>query len=184
MHSQLTPTLHRGLTLTETATALVLLAIGVLCIATVYLERSQAAPAVLLHSKANRLAVEMSERMRALQADQVHFENPVGVRCNSELAGVSPQRLATNAIACWQEKVAQTLPNGNGAIAHDNGANTRAYLITVSWSPPDRGTASYLLRFEMPSKTLPASLKQDSKSAAPVRASATTSEARAIHAAN
>jgi hypothetical protein len=163
---------------------LVLLAIGVLCIATVYLERSQAAPAVLLHSKANRLAVEMSEHMRALQADQVHFENPVGVRCNAQLVDAPPQRVATNAIACWQDKVALTLPNGNGAIAHDNRTNERAYLITVSWSPPDRGTASYLLRFEMPSESLPAAPKKDAKLAAPVSASATTSEARAIHAAN
>ena len=152
-----------GLTLTESLTALVLLAIGVLCIATVYLERAQAAPAVLLHSKANRLAAEMAERLRAQRSEQVHFENPVGVRCNPQLANATPQKIATNDIACWQEKVAQTLPNGSGAIARDTVHMTPAHLITVSWSPPDRGTASYLLRVETPmsnatdpSKTSPA----------------------------
>jgi hypothetical protein len=121
-----------------------------LCIATLYLERSQAAPAVLLHSKASRLAQEMMERMRAQHGDQVHFENPVGVVCNPRLANASPQASATNDIACWQNKVAETLPNGSGAIARDNQTLTPAYLITVSWSPPDRGTASYLLRVETP----------------------------------
>jgi type IV pilus assembly protein PilV len=146
---------QRGLTLTETATALVLLAIGVLCIATLYLERSQAAPAVLLHSKASRLAQEMMERIRARQTAQVHFENPVGVICNPRLVDASPQAAATNDIACWQSKVAETLPNGSGAIAHDGQSRPPAYLITVSWSPPDRGTASYLLRVEIPnSQTL------------------------------
>ena len=140
-----------GLTLTESLTAMVLLAIGVLCIATVYLERTQAAPAVLLHSKANRLAEEMAEKMRSYSGDAVHFENPVGVRCNPTLDEAKTQTKATNDIACWQVKVAETLPNGTGAIAHDSHAPTPAYLITVSWSPPERGTASYLLRLDMPS---------------------------------
>jgi len=197
MLMQGTSVAQRGLTLTETATALVLLAIGVLCIATVYLERSQAAPAVLLHSKANRLAVEMAERMRAHSAHQVHFENPVGVRCNAQLANASPQKLATNAISCWQEKVAQTLPNGSGAIAHYSHPTTPAYLITVSWSPPDRGTASYLLRVEMPSESSPMAPKANSpkkeikaeqntgnKPATSVADATTTAEARAIRAAD
>jgi hypothetical protein len=46
------------------------------------------------------------------------------------------------------------LPNGAGAIAHDGQSAAPAYLITVSWSPPDRGTASYLLRVEMPKSQL------------------------------
>src|SRR5262249_52589507 len=107
----------RGLTLTETVTALALLGIGVLCIATVYLERSQAAPAVLLHSKANRLAEEMATLIRARLAQNVHFENPVGVVCQPALQDKPPQTLATNDLACWQDKVAATLPNGTGAIA-------------------------------------------------------------------
>lgn len=141
---------QRGLTLTETVTALALLGIGVLCIATVYLERTQAAPAVLLHSKASRLAAEMAERMKSHRAGAVHFDNPVGVRCNSRLDNATPQQAATNDIACWQDKVARTLPNGSGAIAHDSQSTPPAYLITVSWTPAGSGTASYLLRVTDP----------------------------------
>lgn len=139
-----------GLTLTETVTAFALLGIGVLCIATVYLERTQAAPAVLVHSKANRLATEMAERMKSYRNGSVHFDHPVGVRCDAKLTNAPPQRMATNDIACWQEKVAETLPNGSGAIAHDSQSTPPAYLITVSWTPTGKGTASYLLRVEDP----------------------------------
>ena len=147
----------RGLTLTETVTALALLGIGVLCIATVYLERSQAAPAVLLHSKANRLAEELAEQIAARRGEQAHFENPVGVVCKPALTEGTPQALATNDVACWQDKIAATLPNGSGAIALEETAGGRAYLITVSWSPPDGGTASYLLRTVLPEAKLSSS---------------------------
>lgn len=152
------PKKQSGLTITESLTAIGLLAIGVLCIATVYLERTQAAPAVLLHSKANRLAEEMAEKMRSYNGEAVHFENPVGVRCNPALNEAKPQIKATNDIACWQVKVTETLPNGTGAIAHDSYAPAQAYLITVSWSPPERGTASYLLRLDMPPQSPAASI--------------------------
>jgi prepilin-type N-terminal cleavage/methylation domain-containing protein len=141
--------LQRGLTLTETLTALVLLAIGVLCIAAVYLERSQAAPAVLVHSKASRLADEMAEAMRARRGT-VHFENPVGVLCKALPPTAPPQQHATNDVVCWQDKIATTLPNGTGAIDFDADSMPKAYLITVSWTPPKSGTASYLLRVELP----------------------------------
>lgn len=144
---------QRGLTLTETVTAFALLGIGVLCIATVYLERTQAAPAVLVHSKASRLAAEMAERMKSYRNGGVHFDHPVGVRCDPRITAAAPQRMATNDIACWQEKVARTLPNGSGAIAHDSNSTPPAYLITVSWTPGGRGTASYLLRVGDPEAT-------------------------------
>jgi len=157
MRPPLTPAWQRGLTLTETVTAFALLGIGVLCIATVYLERKQAAPAVLVHSKASRLAAEMAEHMKSYRSGSVHFDNPVGVRCDPKPSGTMSQELATNDIACWQEKVAQTLPNGSGAIAHDGESTPPAYLITVSWTPAGKGTASYLLRvpdLESPSPTM------------------------------
>lgn len=151
----------RGLTFTETLTALLLLGIGLLCIASVYLERSQAAPAVLLHSKANRLAQEMAEHMRSQQAAGVRFENPVGTVCQADLnlaqiqtrspqlaTQFQQQKLIDNEVSCWQEKIAQTLPNGAGAISIDSTNKPPAFLITVSWSPPGGGTASYLLRLE------------------------------------
>jgi len=141
---------QHGLTLTETLTALVVLGIGVLCIATVYLERTQAAPAVLLHSKASRLATEMATQMRTHDAAQVHFENPVGVVCSEQPEKATAQQRAINQVVCWQDKIAATLPNGSGAIAFDSESIPKAYLITVSWSPPNSSTASYLLRVELP----------------------------------
>ena len=135
-----------GLTITESITALLVLGIGVLSIATVYLERTQAAPAVLLHSKAGRLAAEMAERIRSARGQPVHFENPIGVVCRHGLSDATRQEQAANDIACWQDEVARILPNGSAAIMHDTDRLDAAYLITVSWSAPGSGTASYILR--------------------------------------
>jgi type IV pilus assembly protein PilV len=136
----------RGLTLTESVTALLVLGIGFLSIATVYLERTQAAPAVLLHSKASRLAVELADQIAAARPARVHFENPVGVVCQLNAGNSQSQQSAANLMACWQDKVARTLPNGNGTIAHDSASSPPVYVITVSWLAPGSGTASYSLR--------------------------------------
>jgi type IV pilus assembly protein PilV len=144
-------TTSTGLTLTETLTALAMVAIGVLCIATVYLERTQAAPAVLLHSKAGRLAAEMAEHVRNRKDATLQFENPVGITCDARFENADPQRQVSNAIACWQDKVAKTLPNGSGAVGHDSTTNPQSYLITVSWSQPGGKASSYVLRIDVPS---------------------------------
>lgn len=148
---------HRahGLTLTETLTALAMLAIGVLCIATVYLERGSAAPALLLHSKASRLAAEMAELVNTPHTAGAQFENAIGVRCQTSVPEAQRKQ---NAVACWQEKVARTLPNGNGALAFSGEQGPSAYLVTVSWSAPKVGTASYVLR--VPVKTAATALAE------------------------
>jgi hypothetical protein len=106
----------------------------------------------------------MAEYMRSQNNSAVRFENPIGSVCQADLTlevsqRKSPQlplqiqQLANNAVACWQDKIASTLPNGAGAISMDDVSKPPAYLIIVSWSPPGGGTASYLLRLEHPMAT-------------------------------
>ena len=137
-----------GLTLIETLVALLMLGIGILCIAAVYLERSQAAPAVLLHTKAKRLAAELGDALQGGQFAQLRIDNPVGVVCMPRGGNPPSKGELANLIACWQKKVGSTLPNGSGSLGFDAGSLPPARVITVSWSPPTGGTASYQLRLE------------------------------------
>jgi type IV pilus modification protein PilV len=137
-----------GLTVIETLVALLMLGIGILCIAAVYLERSQAAPAVLLHTKAKRLAAELGDALRSGQFAQLRIDNPVGVVCMPHSSNSRKKGEVANLIACWQKKVGSTLPNGSGTLGFDAGSLPPARVITVSWSPPTGGTASYQLRLE------------------------------------
>jgi type IV pilus modification protein PilV len=140
----------RGLTLPETLAALVAFGIVVLSVATVHLERARAAPGIALREEAQRLGRELAEKIRSTQAgaqaNQVHYEDTVGVVCNRDVLPKQPQAVADNDVACWQEKVRERLPNGEGSITSDASAVEAAYVVTVSWSQPGARGASHVLR--------------------------------------
>jgi type IV pilus modification protein PilV len=140
----------RGLTLPETLAALVAFGIVVLSVATVHLERARAAPGIALREEAQRLGRELAEKIRGTQAstqgNQVHYEDTVGVVCNRDVLPKQPQAVADNEVACWQEKVRERLPNGEGSITSDASAVEAAYVVTVSWSQPGARGASHVLR--------------------------------------
>jgi type IV pilus modification protein PilV len=140
----------RGLTLPETLAALLAFGIVVLSVATVHLERARAAPGIALREEAQRLGRELAEKIRSTQADnrshQVHYEDTVGVVCNRNALPKQPQAVADNDVACWQEKVRERLPNGEGSITSDASAVEAAYVVTVSWSQPGARGASHVLR--------------------------------------
>jgi prepilin-type N-terminal cleavage/methylation domain-containing protein len=137
---------QRGLTLPETLAALVAFGVVTLSIATVHLERARAAPGITLREEAQRLAHELAEKIRVTRSMAVHYEDTVGVVCNRTATPTQPQLAANNEMACWQEKVRERLPNGEGVIASDTDSLTPAYLVTVSWSQPGARGASYVVR--------------------------------------
>jgi Tfp pilus assembly protein PilV len=173
-----------GLTLPETLVALVGLAIVVLGIAAVHVERLQSSPATTLRIDAKALAEELAAVVResslrsasvgasavssnvgminasamtvplSAQPEVVRFENPIGVTCRNDAKGLNAVDAASNQVACWQAKVAGRLPNGSGTIAVDAVSIPSVYVITVSWSQGGGSTASYVLR----TSTIPAAL--------------------------
>jgi Tfp pilus assembly protein PilV len=137
---------QRGLTLPETAAALVAFAVVVLSIATVHLERARAAPGLALREEAQRLANDMAAVIRSNRDPVVHYEDAVGVVCRKDISPTQLQSLANNEVACWRERVMQGLPNGEGAIATDPNTIPPAYVITVNWAQPGARGASYIQR--------------------------------------
>jgi Tfp pilus assembly protein PilV len=137
---------QRGLTLAEIGMALFAIGLGVLSIATVYLQREKTASITEQQATAQALTTEMTSRVAAQQNPDVRFENAIGVHCAQTLNNASPQALATNDVACWQERVAAQLPNGAGSILLDTVAVPATYAVTVSWSRPRGGLASYTVR--------------------------------------
>ncbi|MBC7985010.1 MAG: hypothetical protein H7Y02_14275 [Candidatus Obscuribacterales bacterium] len=169
-----------GLTLPETLAALVALAIVILSIASVYLERSRAVPGLALRQEAHDLASELAARIESNMANAardgsaiVFYENPVGVLCRPELKpglrsnpkAPQPHDIAANEVACWQAQVNERLPSGAGAISLDSISVPAAYIITVSWSQPGVRTASYVLRVAAAAHAIsPAPIASDVKS--------------------
>jgi type IV pilus modification protein PilV len=139
----------RGLTLAEVAMALFIIGVGVLSIATVYLQRERAESITAQQATAHRLADMMAQKIVTQQTSEVRFENAIGVRCATTLDNTAAAKLQLkiiNDVACWQENVAGELPSGAGSIALDEFTVPPNYAITVSWLHPRGGLASYTVR--------------------------------------
>jgi len=139
---------QRGLTLPETAAALIGLAIFILSILAVHVERMSTSTSSVLRLDAEKLARELAQQVQGNRQSDVRYENAIGVVCKADANNLNPQQQALRQVACWQEKVSAALPSGMGAISLDEEAAPPAYVITVSWSQPGARTASYLLRID------------------------------------
>jgi Tfp pilus assembly protein PilV len=135
-----------GLTLAEIGMALFVIGIGALSIATVYLQRERAASINEQQLLAQSLATDMTSRIGTHPSPEIRFENAIGVRCTQTLNNGTAQAVATNDVACWQERVAAQLPNGSGSITLDTSVVPATYAVTVSWSQPRGGIVSYTVR--------------------------------------
>ena len=139
-------TLHHthGFTLAETAGALLMLAVAILGIAALHLENREIHDTLDLHDRAIALATEMSAKISANKDAKARYETAVGIVCPPEKARTRATPLQE--VACWQDKVATQLPSGTGRIGRESNAGLSDYTITVSWSQPGAGTASFVAR--------------------------------------
>ena len=158
----------RGFTLVESLVALVVLSVGMLGIAALYVESLRSNRSALLRSQAMILATDMADRIRSNPAGGDSYaksEDETGTpndACDPGGAGgCTAEDMAAHDVARWVEVVDDrydapedgvlALPGGRGSIvvAAIAGATVRSYTITVSWSESGQATAnSVVLRIE------------------------------------
>jgi type IV pilus assembly protein PilV len=143
-----------GVSLVEVLVALVVLSVGMLGIAALYVEGLRSGRTALLRSQAVTLAGDMADRIRANSGAGASYTKGVDdagtitAACDSGGAGCTPAVLAAHDIARWHRALDSrfsaptSLPGGRGSIAVDTTTNPRTYLITVSWSEPNQVAAS------------------------------------------
>lgn len=136
----------QGFTLVEVLIALVVLSIGMLGIAALYLDTLQASRGALLRTQAVALASDLGDRI-------VANRNPADAyNCAGDCtSGEGGNAIAIADINDWLATIADQLPGGTGAVRFvAPGANTPAqYMVTVSWTDASDATASsYDLRIE------------------------------------
>lgn len=148
------PVAQRGATLAEMLVALLVLAVGVIGVLALYSRPAPQIEEARFGEQAAALAQQMADRIRAAAQGREGFASTIAVVCQADF---DPQRAgahgqAAQQAACWEDEVEAALPSGYGAIIRDTSTTPVSYVVTVSWSAPGSGAASYVIRVNDPAE--------------------------------
>ncbi len=126
-----------GFTLVEVLIALVIMSVGMLGIAGLYVHSMQAGRTSVFRHHAVTLAGDIADRIRANPRAAASY-GLAGANNNCVNGGVdcTLAEMAANDIFLWDQQAADTLPTGTVAVVFNNGVLPPTYQITVSWIEP------------------------------------------------
>lgn len=126
-----------GFTLIEVLIALIIMSVGMLGIAGLYVHSLQAGSTSLFRHNAVTLAGDIADRIRANPRAGPAYAL-AGGNNNCVNGGVNCTRgeMAAHDIFLWDQQAAATLPNGVVAIVFNNGVVPPTYQITLTWTQP------------------------------------------------
>jgi len=138
-----------GFSLVEVLIALVIMSVGMLGIAGLYVQSMQAGRTSMFRHHAVTLAGDVADRIRANPRAGTaynHAANATGTDNSCVTGGVdcNPAAMAANDIFLWQAQADDTLPSGSIAVVFSAGANPPTYQITVGWNEPGE-TPTYVI---------------------------------------
>ena len=133
-----------GFSLVEVLIALVIMSIGMLGIAGLYVEGMKAGRTSTCRHHAVTIASDVADRIRANPTGGVDYEGARGNN-NCVLGNVdcNPSQMAANDIDLWLTQADQMLPNGNVAITFDDTVTPNTYQIDVTWQEAGETAPSY-----------------------------------------
>jgi type IV pilus assembly protein PilV len=130
---------QRGFNLVEVLVALVILAVGLLGIAALYLDSLRAGRTAIYRTQAVNLAADMGDRIRSNRNAVAGYATtfttaaPATVAVCETDAGCSAAQMAQNDLSRWKALVALLLPGGQGQITVTAGI-PNAYVIALRWT--------------------------------------------------
>jgi type IV pilus assembly protein PilV len=134
-----TTRIQTGFTLIESLVALLVLSVGMLGIAVLYVESLSAGRTASYRSQAVNLAADMADRIRTNRRAQLAYAGgPANNSCDPQ--GIlppnncTPAQMAAHDLFRWNQTLANLLPGGNGNIQFNNATLPPTYTITVSWT--------------------------------------------------
>jgi type IV pilus assembly protein PilV len=126
-----------GFTLVEVLVALIILSVGMLGIAGLYVHSMQAGRTAILRHNAVTLVGDIADRIRANPTAGAAY-TLAGANNNCVSGGVNCAigQMAAHDIFLWNQQATETLPNGLVNIAFNNGLIPPTYQIIVTWTEP------------------------------------------------
>lgn len=130
---------QRGFSLVEVLITLVIMSIGMLGIAGLYVQSMQAGRTSTFRHHAVTLASDVADRIRANPTAGAAYAAANGVDSNCVNGGIDcdAAEMAGNDILLWQDQARESLPGGQVGIVFDGGVLPATYQITISWSAPN-----------------------------------------------
>ena len=129
----------KGFSLVEVLVALVVVSVGMLGVAGLYVNGLQAGRTAMFSHQAVTLAGDVADRIRANPRAGVEYDgNGPGVNHNCVNGGVdcNEAQMAANDTFFWQQQAETMLPEGEVAVQFNDGVNPPEYTINVSWDEP------------------------------------------------
>jgi len=147
----------RGFSIVEAMVALVVMSVGMLGIAGLYVSSLKAGRTAILRTQAVNLASDIADRIRANRIAQTAYDTAVVAPCSvpgggATLAQTAARNLAATDTCQWRTTIQAILPQGTGVIAFVAGnpaGMPNTYIVTVNWQEPGEQQAfSYQLRVQ------------------------------------
>lgn len=129
---------QHGFSLVEVLIALIIMSVGMLGIASLYVQSMQAGRTSLFRHHAVTLAGDVADRIRANRTAGAVYENPVGANNNCIAGGTdcSAPQMAMHDILTWKQQAQASLPNGDVVVIFNGGPTPPTYTIQVTWDEP------------------------------------------------
>ncbi|MEM8817521.1 MAG: type IV pilus modification protein PilV [Pseudomonadota bacterium] len=127
----------KGFSLVEVLVALVVVSVGMLGVAGLYVHGMQAGRTAMFTHHAVTLAGDVADRIRANPRAGIAYEND-GANNNCVAAGIdcNEEQMAENDIFVWEQEADAFLPNGEVTVEFDDGVTPPVYEITIDWTEP------------------------------------------------
>jgi type IV pilus assembly protein PilV len=128
---------QRGFSLVEVLIALIILSVGMLGIAGLYVQSMQAGRTSMFRHHAVTLAGDVADRIRANPRAGAAYTG-LGGNNNCVGGGVdcNEAEMAANDIFVWDQQATDSLPNGDITVLFDDTVVPPLYTITVAWDEP------------------------------------------------
>ncbi|MDH3532228.1 MAG: type IV pilus modification protein PilV [Gammaproteobacteria bacterium] len=130
-----TPGLQRGFSLVEVLIALVILSVGMLGIAGLYVQSMQAGRTSMFRHNAVTLAGDVADRIRANPRAGIAYQGG-GADNGCVGADCSELEMAAHDIMLWRAQADGTLPGGDVTVVFDDTVFPPEYTISVDWVEP------------------------------------------------
>lgn len=128
-----------GFSLVEVLVALVVVSVGMLGVAGLYVNGLKAGRTAMFSHQAVTLAGDVADRIRANPRAGAAYHgsgNGVNHNCIASGANCDAAQMAATDTFFWQQQADAVLPEGEVDVQFDGGANPPEYTIKVSWNEP------------------------------------------------